>query len=117
MKFLRHSLTFVMGMILGIIIIVIAVGGTVLILGTQMTVGKLQQTFIGEDIIKSESEIYNKKALEAVQYAISDIQNIDTLSLKTLYEHYGIDLLMGVSGLFFSDNVFYDQPITAVFND
>ncbi|MDE5602064.1 MAG: hypothetical protein K2J16_06160, partial [Clostridia bacterium] len=117
MKFLRHSLTFVMGMILGIIIIVIAVGGTVLVLGTQMTVGKLQQTFIGEEIIKSDSAIYDKKALEAVQFAISDIQNLDTLSLKTLYEHYGIDVFKGVSGLNFSDKEFYDQPITAVFKD
>ncbi len=117
MRVLRGTLTFVLGMVIGIILFVLAIGGTVLILATQMTVGDLQKSFTGSDIIAPDSEVYNKSVLEAVKGILADVQNFDTLSLKTLYEHYGISLINGVSGIDFTDKNFYDVPITQLIDD
>lgn len=117
MKVLRGTLTFVLGMVLGIVLLVLAIGGTVLALGTTVKVGKLQSSIIGAEIIAPESELYNKTVLDAVKGVIDDVQNFDKLSLKTLYEHYGIELLNGISGLDFKDKDFYDVPLTELIND
>ncbi|MCM1306145.1 MAG: hypothetical protein NC037_01745 [Bacteroides sp.] len=118
MKILRGTLTFVLGMIIGIILFVVAIGGTLVILATQMTVGQIQKAVLGQDsIIASDSEIYDKTVFDAVQGVISDVQNFDKLSLKTLYEHYGIKLLNGISGIDFTNKDFYNVPIPDLIND
>lgn len=117
MRVLRGTLTFVLGMVIGIILFVLAIGGTVLILATQVTVGKLQTSIIGSDIISSDSELYNKTVFEAVSDVMDDFHNFDKLSLKTLYDHYGISLLNGISGIDFTSKEFYDAPIASIMND
>lgn len=119
MKALKGTLIFVLGMLIGIILFVVAIGGTVAILATQLTVGDLQQTIIGSDsVISSESEIYKKTILEAVtDVIIKDIQNFDKLSMQTLYDHYGIRLLNGISGIDFTTKDFYSVPIPDIIND
>jgi len=115
MKVLRGTLTFVLGLIIGILLFVIAIGGTVLGLGLSVSVGKLQDTFIGEEVFSPDSEIYDKNVYDAVKNIfLSDIQQFDSLSLKTLYEHYGIDFFKGISGLDFTTKDFYDKPITSL---
>ncbi len=115
MRVLRGTLTFVLGLIIGILLFVIAIGGTVLGLGLSVSVGKLQDTFIGEEVFSPDSEIYDKNVWHAAKDIIlSDIQNFDSLSLKTLYEHYGIDFFKGISGLDFTTKDFYDKPITSL---
>ena len=119
MKILRGTLTFVLGMIIGIILFVVAIGGTLAILATQMTVGDIQRSVAGPDaeIISPDSEVYNKTILDAVKSIVDDVQNFDTLSMKTLYEHYGIKLLNGISGIDFTDKDFYSVPIPELIND
>lgn len=118
MKVLRGTLTFVLGMVIGIILFVVAIGGTLVLLATQMTVGQIQQAVIGSDsVISSDSEIYGKTIFDTVQGALDDFQNFDKLSLKTLYEHYGIKLLNGISGIDFTDKDFYSVPIPDLIND
>lgn len=118
MKVLRGTLTFVLGMILGIVLFVVAIGGTLVIIATQMTVGGVQKTILGNnEIISSESEIYDKTLLDAVKSVVGDVKNLDTLSMKTLYEHYGIKLLNGISGIDFTDKDFYDVPIPSLIKD
>ena len=51
MRVLRGTLTFILGMIIGIILFVLAIGGAVYIMGTSMTVGELQQKFTDEEIL------------------------------------------------------------------
>ena len=43
MRVLKGTLTFILGMVIGIILFVLAIGGAVYIVGTSMTVGQLQQ--------------------------------------------------------------------------
>ena len=117
MKVLKGTLTFVLGMIIGIILFVVAIGGTVAILATQVKVGDLQQSVTGTEIVAPDSELYNKTVLEAVKGVIDDVQNFDKLTLKTLYEHYGIKLLNGISGIDFTTKDFYTVPITDLVND
>ena len=118
MRVLRGTLTFVLGMVIGIVLFVVAIGGTLAILATQFTVGDLQKAIIGSDnVISSDSDIYDKTILDAVKDVVSDIQNFDKLSLKTLYEHYGIKLFKGISGIDFTDKDFYNVPIPDLIND
>lgn len=117
MKVLRGTLTFVLGMLIGIILFVVAIGGTVVIIGTQVTVGDLQKSLIKNEVIAPDSNLYNSTMLDAVKGVLGDIKNFDTLSLKTLYTHYGIKLLNGISGIDFTDKEFYDTPITELTKD
>lgn len=45
------------------------------------------------------------------------MKNIKSLSLKTLYEHYGISLLNGISGIDFTEKEFYTLPISELIGD
>lgn len=117
MRVLRGTLTFVLGMVIGIILFVIAIGGAVVALGTSMTVGQLQQNFTENEIVSSESAVYNQTVLDAVKSVIEDINALDTLTLKTLYEHYGISLLNGISGIDFTQKDFYDAPLKSMLDD
>lgn len=117
MRVLRGTLTFVLGMIIGIILFVIAIGGAVAIIGTSITVGQLQGNFTDEEIISSDSQLYNQTLLEAIQSVMSDVQALDSLTMRTLYEHYGIELLNGVSGIDFTTKEFYDTNLSTVIND
>ncbi|MBO4380708.1 MAG: hypothetical protein J5815_00975 [Clostridia bacterium] len=117
MKVLRGTLTFVLGMIVGIILFVLAIGGTVVALATAITVGDLQSKFTDEEIVSSDSNLYNQTLFDAAQSAIGDFQNFDQLSLKTLYDHYGISLLNGIGGIDFTNKEFYTTPLTTIMGD
>lgn len=117
MRVLRGTLTFVLGMIIGIILFVLAIGGTVAILATQISVGDLQSSITNSEVVSPDSELYDKTILDAVKGVINDVQNFDKLSLKTLYEHYGIKLLNGISGIDFTTKDFYEMPIPDLVND
>lgn len=117
MRVLRGTLTFVLGMIIGIILFVIAIGGAVAVIGTSITVGELQGSFTDQDIISSDSQLYNQTILEAIQSIMSDVQAVDSLTMRTLYEHYGIELLNGVSGIDFTNKDFYDTGLSTLLND
>jgi len=117
MRVLRGTLTFILGMVIGIILFVLAIGGAVYIMGTSMTVGELQQKFTDKDIIASDSEAYGKTILDAALKAYDDIKNLDNLTLESLYKSYGIKLLNGISGVDFTNKDFYTIPLTELLND
>lgn len=117
MRVLRGTLTFVLGMIIGIILFVIAIGGAVAIIGTSITVGELHGNFTEEDVISPDSQLYNQTLLEAIQSVIGDVQSMDTLTMRTLYEHYGIELLNGISGIDFTSKEFYDTGLSTLLDD
>lgn len=104
-------------MIVGIILFVVAIGGTVVALATAITVGELQSKFTDEEIVSSDSNLYNQTLFDAAQSAIGDFQNFDQLSLKTLYDHYGISLLNGIGGIDFTNKEFYTTPLTTIMGD
>ena len=117
MRVLRGTLTFILGMIIGIILFVLAIGGAVYIMGTSMTVGELQQKFTDEEIISSDSEVYGKTILDAALKAYDDIKNLDSVSLESLYKSYGIKLLNGIGDVDFTGKDFYAMPLKELFKD
>ncbi len=119
MKVLRGTLTFVLGMVIGIILFVLAIGGAVVALGTSITVGQLQSNFTQEGPIAQDSDLYNQTILDAVKNVISDVQGFSSgsVSLQTLYQHYGISILNGISGIDFTTKAFYTTPVKDMLND
>lgn len=117
MRVLRGTLTFVLGMVIGIILFVLAIGGAVVVIGTQTTVGQLQDNFTQEGPIASDSKLYGQTILDAVKSVINDMQNMDSLTLKTLYEHYGLSILNGISGIDFTTKDFYNAPVNQLLSD
>lgn len=116
-KLLRGTLGFVLGLVFGIILLVLAIGGTVAALGLTRTVGELQSAVSSETIISSDSELYGQTVLEAVMGLLDDYQNFDEFSLEKLYKKYGINVFNGISGVDFSQKNFYKKPIGELFND
>lgn len=104
-------------MVIGIILFVLAIGGAVFVVGTSVTVGQLQQKVTQEEIIAPDSNLYGQTVLDAVKSLINDINGIDSLTLQTLYDHYGLAILKGLSGIDFTTKDFYTAPIKDILND
>lgn len=104
-------------MIIGIILFVLAIGGAVFVVGTSVTVGQLQQKITQEEIIAPDSALYGQTVLDAVKSLINDINGIDSLTLQTLYDHYGLAILKGLSDIDFTTKDFYTAPIKDILND
>lgn len=117
MRVLKGTLTFILGMVLGIILFVLAIGGAVFAIGSSMTVGQLQESLTQEEVIAKDSALYSQKLIDAIKSIVGDVKNIKSLSLKTLYEHYGISLLNGISGIDFTEKEFYSLPISELIDD
>lgn len=117
MRVLRGTLTFILGMIIGIILFVIAIGGAVYLLGTSITVGELQHKFTDQEIVSSESDIYNKSVWETLVKAVGDMKNFNNLSLQSLYDNYGIKLFNGIGNVDFTSKEFYTMPVGDLFKD
>ena len=117
MRVLKGTLTFILGMVLGIILFVLAIGGAVFAVGSSMTVGQLQESLTQEEVIAKDSALYSQKLIDAIKSIVGDVKNIKSLCLKTLYEHYGISLLNGISGIDFTEKEFYTLPISELIDD
>ena len=117
MRVLKGTLTFILGMVLGIILFVLAIGGAVFAIGSSMTVGQLQESLTQEEVIAKDSALYSQKLIDAIKSIVGDVKNIKSLSLKTLYEHYGISVLNGISGIDFTEKEFYSLPISELIDD
>ncbi len=117
MRVLRGTLTFILGMIIGIILFVIAIGGAVYIVGTQVSVGELQGKFTEDEIISSDSQLYNKSIWETILQVVGDVKNLDALTMQGLYDTYGISIFKGFGDIDFTSKEFYDMPIKEVFDD
>lgn len=104
-------------MVLGIILFVLAIGGAVFAIGSSMTVGQLQESLTQEEVIAKDSALYSQKLIDAIKSIIGDVKDIKSLSLKTLYEHYGISVLNGINGIDFTEKEFYSLPISELIGD
>ena len=117
MKVLRGTLTFVLGMIVGIVLFIGAIAGTIFALATAITVGDLQAKFTDQKVVAEDSQLYKSTIWDAVTTAIGDFQNIDQISLEKLYQQYGLSVFNGVGGLDFTDKDFYTTPIKTIMGD
>ncbi len=114
MKTLRGILLFILAMLLGIILFVVAIGGAIYGVINNVTVGEIQDDYIHKDVISPDSQLYGQTILQAIQQVLKDVKDTSNLSFKTLYEHYGLKLLNGVEGLDFTTKPFYSAPLTEI---
>ena len=105
------ALNFVIGMIVGMVLLVVAVVGAIFAAGTLVSVGQLEST-LGTDIFDDESSVNEMTILDLVQKIIDDAQNPDTLTINKLITDYGIRIPGEVSGIDIS--VLFDYPVTEV---
>lgn len=92
------ALNFVIGMIVGMVLLVVAVVGAVFAAGSLVSVGQIENT-LGTDIFDDESDVNNKTILELVQSLVSDLQNMDELTIEKLRTEYGLKIPTEISGI------------------
>ena len=92
------ALNFVIGMIVGMVLLVVAVVGAVFAAGSLVSVGQIENT-LGTDIFDDESDVNNKTILELVQSLIGDLQNMDVLTIEKLRTDYGLKIPTEISGI------------------
>lgn len=92
------ALNFVIGMIVGMVLLVAAVVGAVFAAGSLVSVGQIENT-LGTDIFDDESDVNNKTILELVQSLIGDLQNMDELTIEKLRTDYGLKIPTEISGI------------------
>lgn len=92
------ALNFVIGMIVGMVLLVVAVVGAVFAAGSLVSVGQIENT-LGTDIFDDESDVNNKTILELVQSLIGDLQNMDELTIEKLRTDYGLKIPAEISGI------------------
>lgn len=92
------ALNFVIGMIVGMVLLVVAVVGAVFAAGSLVSVGQIENT-LGTDIFDDESDVNNKTILELVQSLIGDLQNMDELTIEKLRADYGLKIPTEISGI------------------
>ena len=116
MRVLKGTLTFVLGIIMGIVLFVGAIAGTLYAVATSFTIGDITEKvgLTGEKAIFDEgSEITNKTIWEVGQDLIADVQNIGNMSLNEIAEKYGLtkhtDNFGEISGIDISP--LFDVPI------
>ena len=116
MRVLKGTLTFVLGIIMGIVLFVGAIAGTIYAVATSFTIGDITEKvgLTGEKAIFDEgSEITNKTIWEVGQDLIADVQNIGNMSLNEIAEKYGLtkhtDNFGEISGIDISP--LFDVPI------
>lgn len=117
MKTVRGILLFILAMLLGIILFVVAVGGAIYGVINNVTVGELQDDFVHKEIISPDGQLYGQTILQAIQQVLKDVKDTSNLSFKTLYEHYGLKILNGVEGLDFTTKPFYTAPLKDVLSN
>lgn len=113
MRVLKGTLTFILGMIVGILLFVLAIGGAVFAAGTLVTVGDLQNK-VGLEFIRDDSEAYNKTMLDVVKDVIADAKEFDKISINSLISKYGLPIPKEVMGLDISKA--YEYPLTEIGN-
>lgn len=107
-------------MILGIILFIVAIAGTIFGIASSITVGDLQSKvgLTGEDAIFDEgSDVTNKTLWEIGTTAIGDAGNIPNMSLNEIAEKYGLTTKLNklgtiIDGIDFSP--IFDVPINEI---
>ena len=105
------ALNFVIGMIVGMVLLVVAVVGVIFAAGSLVSVGQLENT-MGTDIFDDENDVNEMTVLELVQALVGDLQNLDGLTINKLRQDYGLKIPEEISGIDIS--VLFDYPVKEV---
>lgn len=98
-------------MIVGMVLLVVAVVGTIFAAGSLVKIGQLEST-LGTDIFDDESSVNDKTLLQVVKDLIGDIRDLDNLTINKLKTDYGMKIPNEISGIDIS--VVFDLPVTEV---
>ena len=105
------ALNFVIGMLVGMVLLVVAIFGAVFAAGSLVSVGQLENT-LGTDIFDDESSVNDLTMLELVQKLIGDLQDPDNLTISKLKSDYGLKIPDEISGIDISP--LFGYPISEV---
>ena len=105
------ALNFVIGMLVGMVLLVVAIFGAVFAAGSLVSVGQLENT-LGTDVFDDESSVNDLTMLELVQKLIGDLQDPDNLTISKLKSDYGLKIPDEISGIDISP--LFGYPISEV---
>ena len=105
--------SFVIGILVGMVLLVVAVGGGLAVALSVVTVGQIEDT-VGTDIIDDASGANNNTLLDLATDLIKDFGDPSSLTINLFREKYGLKIPAEISGIDIS--VLFDYPISEVAN-
>lgn len=105
--------SFVIGILVGMVLLVVAVGGGLAVALSVVSVGQIEDT-VGTDIIDDASDANNSTLLDLATDLIKDFGDPSSLTINLFREKYGLKIPAEISGIDIS--VLFDYPISEVAN-
>lgn len=103
--------SFVIGILVGMVLLVVAVGGGLAVALSVVTVGQIEDT-VGTDIIDDASDANGQSLLDLVMLLMDDLADPSSITINLFREKYGLKLPEEISGIDIS--VLFDYPISEV---
>lgn len=103
--------SFVIGILVGMVLLVVAVGGGLAVALSVVTVGQIEDT-VGTDIIDDASDANGQTLLDLVMLLMDDLADPSSITINLFREKYGLKLPEEISGIDIS--VLFDYPISEV---
>ena len=103
--------SFVIGILVGMVLLVVAVGGGLAVALSVVTVGQIEDT-VGTDIIDDASDANGQTLLDLVMSLMGDLADPSSITINLFREKYGLKLPEEISGIDIS--VLFDYPISEV---
>ena len=103
--------SFVIGILVGMVLLVVAVGGGLAVALSVVTVGQIEDT-VGTDIIDDASDANGQTLLDLVMSLMNDLADPPSITINLFREKYGLKLPEEISGIDIS--VLFDYPISEV---
>lgn len=105
--------SFVIGILVGMVLLVVAVGGGLAVALSVVTVGQIEDT-VGTDIIDDASDANGQTLLDLAMSLMGDLADPSSITINLFREKYGLKLPEEISGIDIS--VLFDYPISEVAN-
>ena len=105
--------SFVIGILVGMVLLVVAVGGGLAVALSVVTVGQIEDT-VGTDIIDDASDANGQSLLDLAMSLMDDLADPSGITINLFREKYGLKLPEEISGIDIS--VLFDYPISEVAN-
>lgn len=103
--------SFVIGILVGMVLLVVAVGGGLAVALSVVTVGQIEDT-VGTDIVDDASDANGQTLLDLVMSLMDDLADPPSITINLFREKYGLKLPEEISGIDIS--VLFDYPISEV---
>lgn len=103
--------SFVIGILVGMVLLVVAVGGGLAVALSVVTVGQIEDT-VGTDIIDDASDANDQSLLDLAMSLMGDLADPSSITINLFREKYGLKLPEEISGIDIS--VLFDYPISEV---